>query len=326
MQPKELADICEAMENAIRDLHVEYETVIEPPITQKELKGTIFGAPEGAVKYDWIAARPFAEKSLSIKNESVLDGNGNISNCVNKQSSDGQICKYLQITDPNAVHPKIEGIITKRKNFVVHLPETPLDFMIVRYQEEPFNFSLSKALREKEEWVEIDDTIKKVNGFNTICLTLCMEGIKTPEGKKIPVEHIYFSVDHGYTPVKFEVMYRKGPGSSVNVTELEKVQQGLWFPKSGYRDFAGDKEDLFTNRIIRYKAAKIEINQGFTEKDFDILFPPGTKVNDEIFWGRGIPGLCRKIARPFFRALGLPKQNCCPNLPDQLPAAVVSKE
>jgi len=45
---------------------------------------------------------------------------------------------------------------------------------------------------------------------------------------------VYFSVDHGYTPVKFEHM--RGPNkvaATVSVVSLEEVAEGVWFPASG---------------------------------------------------------------------------------------------
>lgn len=89
---------------------------------------------------------------------------------------------------------------------------------------------------------------------------------------------IYFSVDHGYTPVKFEHM--KGPDKvalSVNVESLEEVAEGVWFPGSGTNTVPD------SDRVGTYQAiSPILVNQGLTDEHFDIDFPVGTEVYDEI--------------------------------------------
>lgn len=63
-----------------------------------------------------------------------------------------------------------------------------------------------------------------------------------------------------------------------DVNSLQEVQKGLWFPSSG----------LITSSDPNYRIngfcaiGKILVNQGLKDKDFDIKFPPGTTVIDEI--------------------------------------------
>ena len=89
---------------------------------------------------------------------------------------------------------------------------------------------------------------------------------------------IYFSVDHRYTPVKFEHMKGRGlVALSVNVESLEEVANGVWFPVIGTFTIPG------SDRVSTYQATgPILVNQGLTDEHFDIDFPVGTEVYDEI--------------------------------------------
>jgi hypothetical protein len=88
---------------------------------------------------------------------------------------------------------------------------------------------------------------------------------------------IYFSADHNYTPVRYEYMRGELADLIFEVQSLEKVGEGLWFPSSGVIYVAGQE------RVNAFKTtSKILVNQGLTDKNFDIEFPPGTRVADEI--------------------------------------------
>jgi hypothetical protein len=66
-------------------------------------------------------------------------------------------------------------------------------------------------------------------------------------------------------------------GMAMDIHSLEKVAEGLWFPSSGCISTSGSK------RVDAYTVTgKILVNQGLTDKHFDIEFPAGTKVRDKI--------------------------------------------
>ena len=100
---------------------------------------------------------------------------------------------------------------------------------------------------------------------------------------------VYFSVDHGYTPIRYEYMSGLEPKVSltIDVHSLQKVAPGLWFPSEGV---VIDPED---DHLEAYIATdKITVNQGLTDKHFDIDFPLGTKV-----WN-GITGVKYVVEEP----------------------------
>ncbi len=122
--------------------------------------------------------------------------------------------------------------------------------------------------------------VRKVNGFNTISASLLLDTPTIPAAHKQPYLHICFSVDHGYTPVKYESV---SPSKSkpqiyyaVDVNSLAQVAKGLWFPAGGSLSMAGSKL-----RNV-YKASKVAANRDLTDEYFTIEFPPGTRVRDQI--------------------------------------------
>ncbi len=281
MTNAELADICEAMENAIQDVQVEFESYIDPPITEEELVGTGKATSKGPARYKWATARPFADRSYSSEQVTFLNEYGDSWKGIDRQSYNGKTGRLLSVTEkPGQDLPVAEGVITKSKRFILHETATPQNYTVLRFMQNPYNYPLSKALRN-DEWVEIDERIKVINGFSTIRVTLFVMDLVDANDQKVPCLNILFSVNHGYTPVKFQDINGGKPGFSVDVTELTEVSIGLWFPKSGQMIWPADKRRSPECRTQLYKASSIEINQGLPDDFFNIDFPPGTRVVDE---------------------------------------------
>jgi hypothetical protein len=289
----ELADIIEQMETSIVDISMEYEDRVIPTPTHQEVEeGT--GLEFLLVKDGYKRYKLSADRLLSQEDPNVMDWNcpgqfllaewstivtkeQNEWDNTTKQAYNGQIGKSLIIGGwPKEVH---SATVSYNKPYVDG-NLTPLGFSVLRmaYFPEPIPLSarlLSYRLRAKDK-VRIDNVVKKIDGFNTIRVDLLTDFIY--EGNRPVYMRIYFSVDHGYTLVKLEHM--KGPDMvalSVNVGSLEEVANGLWFPDSGTFTIPG------SDRVSTYQAiSPIIVNQGLTDEHFDIDFPVGTKVHDEI--------------------------------------------
>lgn len=285
----ELAGICESMESAIVDISVEYEWYNVSPLTLEERLKYIAGKglllPVDIPKYKLSAARSPAaldpndpnfllfDRFLFENSTTLMNQHSNTWHSLTKKSYNGKITKHLQIGGwPRKVR---NGIISKSKP---HIYPTPIQFFSVlrfRMSNVTGKMPLSAVILKHKELIRLDNTVKKVNGFNTIRADFLQESLK------YVCIRVYFSVDHGYTPVRYEYM-RGGEGESEivagtsDVHSLEQVAKGLWFPSTGTLSSPDDKE------INVYQAiSKIVINQGLTNKHFDIEFPPGTKVRDE---------------------------------------------
>jgi len=269
---EKLADICEAMESVIVDISVEYEWYNIPPWTMETLI-----VKDGILNFKLSAARSLSarepndpnfmlfDRLLLEESATVVTKEENSFESVLKYSYNGKVVKHLNVGGwPREIR---SGIVSYRKEFVPTLTLSPLGFSILRLSMTD-KIPLSAWLRDKE-FVRIDNTIEKVGGFNTIRADLLQWS-----GKNVYLR-IYFSVDHGYYPVMYEHM-----GKSVlnfEVHSLEQVAEGLWFPSSGLiRKTDNERMDGFQT------IGKIVVNQGLTDEHFDIDFPPGTEVRDEI--------------------------------------------
>jgi hypothetical protein len=265
-----LADICQSMESTIFDVVVEYETYNDPPPKLEDIAGTDNVLQKGRAKHVWAWATtggPYIERFKSTKKVTVVNEHGDSWDSEITQSYNGEVAKRYQFDGwPNKLS---RGMITKRQDFMPDRSATPLGFTVLRFNEKP----LSECLREKD-FVRLDNTIKTVNGFNTIHVDLFVHW----KDKEILSKRVYFSVDNVFTPVKIEYFSRKDEVAlAVEVFELEKVAEELWFPKKGRLT-----PSVPGSRAYIYEASKIVVNQGLADEHFDIEFPPGTEVRDEI--------------------------------------------
>jgi len=282
---EKLADICEAMESAIVDISMEYEWYVEPPSTLEDIAGTgMLMTKDGRQRCKLSAAgllsnrdpndpnEPIPERLLFEESATIMNADGDSWDSVTKGSYNGKIAKYLQVGGwPREFCSG--GISYTKRFFTPTMVLTPVGFSVLRlsFSKVAGDEPLSAVLRDKE-FVRLDNTIENVNGFNTICADLLGRRVK-----QIYLR-IYFSVEHGYTPIKYEHM-RGGEKVSFafEVHSLEQVAEGLWFPSSGRISSPDDKQ------ANGYRAiSKIVVNQGLTDEHFDIEFPPGTEVRDEI--------------------------------------------
>jgi hypothetical protein len=292
----ELAGIVEQMESAIVDISMEYEESVIPTPTHQELEEQtgheFLIAKDGYRRHKFSAAGLLSQEDpnamdwncpgqfLQEEWSTMVTKEQNEWNNITKQSYNGEIGKSLTIGGWPPKEPRSASASVSYNKPYVDGNMTPLGFSVLRmaYNPEPMPLSarlLSSRLRAKDK-VRLDNVLRKVDGFSTVRADLLTDFIY--EGNRLVYMRIYFSVDHGYTPVKFEHMKGRGlVALSVNVESLEEVAKGLWFPGSGTNTVPD------SDRVGAYNAiGPILVNQGLTDEHFDINFPVGTKVQDEI--------------------------------------------
>jgi len=290
----ELADICRTMESAISDIRVEYEWYLIPPSTPQEMQQHeaemglgLLRTKDGVTKHKLSASgllpkrdpndpnAPLPERFMVAASETVVDAQGHTWDSTITESYNGQTGKRFQ--DDGWPARMLEGIVSQKKRFDCSMLLSPVGFSILRPAYCPvMDYApLSVVLTRHKEFVRLDSTIRNVNGFNAIRIDVLTEY----SGEVF--EQIYFSVDHGYTPVCFK--YINGYGTpqenslNIDVGSLEEVADGLWFPSSGTASCTDE------GKINVYEATgPIVVNQGLKSEDFDIKFPLGTKVYDHI--------------------------------------------
>ncbi len=293
----ELADIIEQMETAIVDISMEYEEHIIPPSTHEEGKEKmgfdVLISKDGYMRYKFSAARLLPEEDPNAMNwdgpglffsdlaTTLVTKEGNSWEAVTKQSYNGQIGKEFKAGSwPPREDGRGSGLISLRRpsNFGT---ATPLGFSVLNlaYSGDSMSISdrlLSARLRAKDR-VRLDNVERTIDGFNTIRADLLTSFVLN-DGSRLVYMRIYFSVDHDYTPVKFENMKGRGKVAFTrSVGSLEKVSEGVWFPGSGIITTSD------SDRVNAYQAiSPILVNQGFKDDHFDIDFPVGTKVHDKV--------------------------------------------
>jgi len=290
----ELAGIIEQMETAIVDISVEYEWRIIPTPTPEEGERKagfrVLATKDGYKQLKFSASNLLPDSDPNrldwkapgklVKDMSctIINGEGNSWAAVTKQSYNGQIGKSLTI---GGWPKEIRSATVSYNKPYVHGNLTPLGFSVLRlaYRQESVPLSarlLSYRLRLKDE-VQLDNVPRKVDGFNTVRTDLLTSYVIN-DGSRLVYMRVYFSVDHGYTPVRFESMKgRNKVGSSTSVESLDEVAEGVWFPSSGI--ITSHDSGL----INAYQAiGPILVNQNLKNEHFDIEFPVGTKVHDKI--------------------------------------------
>ena len=279
MTLEELAEVCAAQEAAIQDVYVEYEWGRDPPYTTKDITGQVVAVPTGPRKITWATARPFEDRFLWIDSAEWIDAQNNRSQVTETRSYNGEVGKHLELRGNRAEGgPSARGTITKSRRFILSGSTTPERFTVVRFRREQPDYPLAEALR-KTEWVDLIDEVQQIGPFRTIRADFYAEGVKDEKGNRVPLSRVHFSIDHGYTPVQFELFNARKLVMRDVVTELVQAAPGVWYPKSANTtEFErGDTGYTFTCR-----ASKILVNQGLSPQFFDIDFPPGTKIIDEI--------------------------------------------
>ena len=235
----------------------------------------------GSEKRTWSSKLPFEERLLSKATSILMDENENSFESTTMQSFNGKIVKHLTIgaLSPTGEQVNISsGTITEDRRFDTLMAVSPIRFSVLSFKYiDHEKTPLSERLR-KSDFVRLNDNIKRINGFNTVCAEFLWDAPNVPIlHKKEPKLRVYFSIDNGYTPIKFDNLSHSESGPevnfSVNVTSLEKVSDNLWFPSEG---------SLGDNPTNTYQATKIVVNQGLTDDYFDIEFPPGTRITNEI--------------------------------------------
>ncbi len=296
MTADDLAAICQTMESAIKDVSVSYEWDVHPPAKTEDLPKAegmdgprlIAKGPETCI---WVAKQPFAERYLSITRVTTVNADGESFDNTLMYSSNGEVAKYLnwcaEFSSGTRRSFPPDGTVSKASAPVAPLPlsHTPMVFSVLHFALDDPKIPLSRSLRKKG-FVDFNETVRKINGFNTVCASLLLDTPAIPAAHKQPYLHTYFSVDHGYTLVKYESV---SPSKSrpqiyyaVDVNSLAQVAGGLWFPTGGSLTMAGS-----SLRNV-YKAGKVAVNRGLSDKYFTIEFPPGTRVRDEITGSRHV--------------------------------------
>ncbi|UCD50762.1 MAG: hypothetical protein JSW27_24970 [Phycisphaerales bacterium] len=275
----ELADILEAMESAVEDVTIEYEWYNQKELTEQDVNDPGFLVPVSRAACTFTTAKPFTELQAYSEKVDLSQGPGRTFTSDSHYTYNGKLFRQLssgglQISQQMGISESgarpAEGFITRRTDLLRAWNSTPMAFTIFRFYPRGL---LSQMLREHPEWFRIVDGIQQVRDFHTIELD-CVTDTRALH------QRVFLSVDHGYTPVRFEYIcpFDGSRGIEVDVLALREVSPNLWFPVKGTTTFPDDNDGDV------YEASSVTLNQNLSKDDFNLAFPPGTEVNDETAW------------------------------------------
>jgi hypothetical protein len=289
---EQLAIIIKEMESAISDIQVEYEWRTIPPETaeeaEKEFGGEMLVDKDGLRRCKLYVARPVADANaaadanspnlsplnwhfISEDSETLVMKGGNSWPQITKQSYDGLINRRLSIGGWPEIAKEASISIRKPDNNFAVLSPIGFSVYYTSLNGVANYYLLSHILKRNPELVRLDTAVQKTGGFNTVHLDLLQQSLKKP------VMRIYLSIDHNYTPVRYEHLSGGNVADAFEVHSLEKIGEKLWFPSSG-----AIMDNESGGRISAFQTtAPIVCNQK-NSKSFELEFPSGTKVTDKI--------------------------------------------
>jgi hypothetical protein len=288
----ELAAKFEFMESSVSDITLEYEWRTIPPETleeaEKEFGGETLIDKDGLRRCKLYVARPVADANaaadanspnlsplnwhfISEDSETLVMKGGNSWPQITKQSYDGLINRRLSIGG----WPEIakEASISMRKPDNNFAASSPIGFSVyyTSLNGVANYYLLSHILKRNPELVRLDTAVQKTGGFNTVHLDLLQQSLKKP------VMRIYLSIDHNYTPVRYEHLSGGNVADAFEVHSLEKIGEKLWFPSSG-----AIMDNESGGRISAFQTTVPIICNQKDSKSFELEFPSGTRVTDKI--------------------------------------------
>lgn len=120
--------------------------------------------------------------------------------------------------------------------------------------------------------LSLDPVVTEVNGYDSIKLTWSREWISK---KLIKLMDIHFSLDHDCSIVRMSYYNADGIILEYNVRKFRSIGDGLWFPiECEIRNSDGD--------INKISVTDVQVNPILDENEFELEFPPGTRVTDTI--------------------------------------------
>jgi len=262
-----LADICEAMEAALVNVHVSYEWYVEPAPVLEDVRGSSMIITVGHSKCELLVSLPTEEVRIT-NSADYVNGNGDAWHQTMASSFDGKISTQLSISDFPIQYSR--ATIDKGKRFIPPLNATPLGFSILKFQlgdnKQP---PLSVRLRQDQALIHLEKGVV-CNGFKCVRIDFLQPRVLRRH------QSVYFSVDHGYAPVRYEFINGVEVSYTANVKALQPVQKGLWFPSSGVLESKDSPINVYEAQ------SPIIVNAQISNKDFEIVLPAGTKVNDRV--------------------------------------------
>ena len=298
---EELAAKCERIETEIKDVSMHYvvhyisspeeraerfpdPTKVLISVTDPNYKITVSTPPNPNdlnTPEKWMMKMEISERVKGGPDNTVWDSK-------TISSYNGEISKKLVIGNSSGRYNP-DAIISEGLDYETYpWYITPIGYSVYELSIDTFRTRLSDWLKGNKGTVRLSNEVEKVEEFDTIRADFFIEFNREGKTHIYNARRVYFSIEHDYYPIKYEFMHTKGktvegniikykvaPTYSHNIASLTEVQNGMYFPDCGFVSEPNKPVDA-----IWYAVGNITINQGLEKEDFDISFPPGTKVRD----------------------------------------------
>lgn len=273
---EKLAEICTRYEKYFNSIMVEY-TYTAPEPSEEHLEDwkrgelLLFTGPQTIL---FTAEKPFDKKFRFIQalRFDTLQGLKDVYGC---RTYNGRVFREYYIEDPNEP-PR--GTLQKdpHEDPMTMINNTPLGYTI--FHRCDFSLSVLDLLNlyrknhDPNLLFSLDPAVTKVNGFDAIELSC---SVKWPTGKMQKMFGMYFSLEHNYAAVR--IIYYNGDKVILeyNVMKLTPIGDEFWFPIECTVLYSDGTSSRITVTDVR-------VNQPIEEQEYELEFPPGTKVNDTI--------------------------------------------
>jgi hypothetical protein len=264
-----LIDIWTTYEKTFNDITTEYTFAISGPNVEKIGEGDLrWIEPQTII---WFAEKPFDQKYKILRFKRLEDSRKRVFDLCQWEAYNSRVYMEYQM---NLDSESQVGLIAKEPPPHTTMNYTPLGFTIFHQCLGWEGQSLLDILKKNDPnlVISLDPAVTKVNDFDSIELTCSREWISR---KMIKLMSVYFSLDHEYSVVRISYYNAGGIVFEYNVRKFRSLGDGLWFPIEC--DIRGSQGDINEIRVT-----DVQINQAFYENEFELEFPPGTKVKDTI--------------------------------------------
>lgn len=266
-----LVDIWTRQERILHNIRVDYTFAVRGPNVEKLDKGDL--RLVGSQTNLFIAEKPFDKKFMIIQKQRLEGLRRKPFELYKWKTYNSHIYRELEISDRNNTPV---GLIAEKPPLDADINLTPLGFTFFHRCWGGGGLSLLDILTLRKNdpnlLFSLNPAVTRVNDCDSVEL-ICSR--KWLSEKTVKMMSVYFSLNHHLSIVKIVYYNAGGSVSEFNVRKFRPVGNDLWFPvQCDITSSGGDINEI--------SVADVRVNQVLEGHEFELEFPPGTKVRDTI--------------------------------------------
>jgi hypothetical protein len=265
---QKLLERCERQES-ISTIRVKYTfSVSGPNVGKIEESDLLLTGKQSAFL---AAKKPFDKTFLLIQAQRLEDSRKKPFQFTIWKAYHNRIYREIQVSDQTNIP---SGLIAQELPPDMDMNLTPLGFTVFHRCLGGKGQTLLDILRTSDPnfVLSLAPVPVKVNGCDSVKLTCSRQWISN---KWIKLMDIYFSLEHDDSIVRISYYNADQITLEYNVRKFRSIGDGLWFPTEC--EFRSSNADINTISVT-----EVDVNSILDEKEFELEFPPGTRVKDAI--------------------------------------------